>query len=64
MDKIKNVCILSIEWVLVVLLILIGVILGIFAIPTLILLGIVLEGIGLLEKLKYKHTKKRDKCLR
>ena len=55
MAKLKKLFILLIEWILVGILIVAGIILGMIAIPILIVLGVLLESINSLERLRNKN---------
>ena len=55
MTKVRNVIILLIEWLLTGMLIVAGIILGMIAIPILIVLGVLLESINSLERLRNKN---------
>lgn len=57
MTKVRNAIILLIEWVMVGMLIIIGLILGMIAIPILIVLGVLLESVNSLERLRNKYKK-------
>lgn len=55
MTKVRNAIILLIEWLLAGILIVAGIILGMIAIPILIVLGVLLESINSLERLRNKN---------
>ena len=55
MAKLKKLFILLIEWILVGILIVAGIILGMIAIPILVVLGVLLESINSLERLRNKN---------